>query len=199
MNHTELLGFAAGSFVAVSLLPQAIKSWKTKSTKDISLLWGGHQPGGPDTLDDLWCLYRFAITYSHERHYPHNGCLDFSIKVKIRLTKFAKLFSACKIFNMRLAMIGPNQVGFELGPVGEDVGHRIAVATRAIEMARLGEFDPTDSAPPSWLARLAELVEHGAESDGRPPPLTQLQQVALGSMIKDCRPLTREDLGLGLE
>lgn len=32
------LGYFAGTLVVISLLPQAIKSWKTKSTKDISLL-----------------------------------------------------------------------------------------------------------------------------------------------------------------
>jgi len=38
MNEIDLLGYAAGILVVISLLPQAIKSWKTKSTKDISLL-----------------------------------------------------------------------------------------------------------------------------------------------------------------
>ena len=37
MNPVELLGYAAGILVVISLLPQVIKSWKTKSTKDISL------------------------------------------------------------------------------------------------------------------------------------------------------------------
>lgn len=35
----EPIGFIAGSLVAVSLLPQVIKSWKTKSTRDIALQW----------------------------------------------------------------------------------------------------------------------------------------------------------------
>lgn len=39
MNPIEYIGFIAGLFVSVSLLPQVIKSWKTKSTKDIALLW----------------------------------------------------------------------------------------------------------------------------------------------------------------
>jgi MtN3 and saliva related transmembrane protein len=38
MNYIDLLGYIAGILVVISLLPQAIKSWKTKSTKDISLL-----------------------------------------------------------------------------------------------------------------------------------------------------------------
>jgi len=37
MNYIDLLGYIAGTLVVISLLPQAIKSWKTRSTKDISL------------------------------------------------------------------------------------------------------------------------------------------------------------------
>lgn len=37
MDNIDLLGYAAGILVVISLLPQVIKSWKTKSTKDISL------------------------------------------------------------------------------------------------------------------------------------------------------------------
>ncbi len=33
----DILGYAAGTLVVISLLPQAIKSWKTGSTRDISL------------------------------------------------------------------------------------------------------------------------------------------------------------------
>jgi MtN3 and saliva related transmembrane protein len=39
MELIELLGFSAGLLVAISSLPQLIKSWKTKSTKDVSILW----------------------------------------------------------------------------------------------------------------------------------------------------------------
>ena len=35
---TELLGYIAGILIVISLLPQVIQSWKTKSTTDISLL-----------------------------------------------------------------------------------------------------------------------------------------------------------------
>jgi MtN3 and saliva related transmembrane protein len=38
MTYVDILGYVAGSLVVISLLPQAIKSYKTKSTKDISLL-----------------------------------------------------------------------------------------------------------------------------------------------------------------
>jgi MtN3 and saliva related transmembrane protein len=38
MNYTDILGYIAGFLILISLVPQIIKSWKTKSTKDISLL-----------------------------------------------------------------------------------------------------------------------------------------------------------------
>lgn len=38
MSYIDLLGYVAGILVVISLLPQTIKSWKTKSTKDLSLL-----------------------------------------------------------------------------------------------------------------------------------------------------------------
>lgn len=38
MPYIDILGYIAGTLVVISLLPQAIKSWKTKSTTDISLL-----------------------------------------------------------------------------------------------------------------------------------------------------------------
>ncbi len=37
MTGIDLLGYFAGALVVLSLLPQTIKSWKTKSTRDISL------------------------------------------------------------------------------------------------------------------------------------------------------------------
>lgn len=35
----EIIGYLAGIIIAISLTPQVIKSWKTKSTKDISVIW----------------------------------------------------------------------------------------------------------------------------------------------------------------
>ena len=37
MAYIDLVGYAAGLLVTISLLPQFIKSWRTKSTKDLSL------------------------------------------------------------------------------------------------------------------------------------------------------------------
>lgn len=37
MQYIDILGYIAGILVVISLLPQTIKSWKTKSTGDLSL------------------------------------------------------------------------------------------------------------------------------------------------------------------
>jgi MtN3 and saliva related transmembrane protein len=37
MNYFTILGIAAATLTAAAGLPQIIKSWKTKSTKDLSL------------------------------------------------------------------------------------------------------------------------------------------------------------------
>lgn len=37
MNAVDLIGYLAGFLIVFSLIPQFVKSWKTKSTKDISL------------------------------------------------------------------------------------------------------------------------------------------------------------------
>lgn len=39
MDIIQLTGYLAGFIIAISLTPQVWKSWKTKSTEDISLLW----------------------------------------------------------------------------------------------------------------------------------------------------------------
>ncbi|MBI5001906.1 hypothetical protein HZC31_00820 [Candidatus Woesearchaeota archaeon] len=37
MIFIDILGYVAGILVVISLVPQVIKSWTTKSTRDISL------------------------------------------------------------------------------------------------------------------------------------------------------------------
>ncbi len=37
--NVEIIGHVGGALIAISLLPQILKSWRTKSTQDISLLW----------------------------------------------------------------------------------------------------------------------------------------------------------------
>ena len=39
MAYIDIIGFLAGTFTTLALAPQAIKSWKTKHTKDVSLGW----------------------------------------------------------------------------------------------------------------------------------------------------------------
>jgi MtN3 and saliva related transmembrane protein len=38
MTFIDILGYVAGTISTLVFLPQVIKTWKTKSTKDISLL-----------------------------------------------------------------------------------------------------------------------------------------------------------------
>ncbi len=39
MDIIQFIGYLSGFIIAVSLVPQVIKAYKTKSTTDISLLW----------------------------------------------------------------------------------------------------------------------------------------------------------------
>ncbi|OGI27286.1 MAG: hypothetical protein A2359_00540 [Candidatus Moranbacteria bacterium RIFOXYB1_FULL_43_19] len=39
MDAIQLTGYLAGFVIAMSLTPQVWKAWRTKSTRDISLLW----------------------------------------------------------------------------------------------------------------------------------------------------------------
>jgi len=57
MQANEIIGFVAGIFVAVSVLPQVIKSWKTKSTKDIAISWSIINLIG----QILWIVYGVVI------------------------------------------------------------------------------------------------------------------------------------------
>jgi len=55
--NAEIIGFMAGSMVAIALLPQFIKSWKTKSTGDLSIAWMVISVIG----QVLWVLYGMLI------------------------------------------------------------------------------------------------------------------------------------------
>lgn len=57
MEIIELVGFTAGGLVSISFLPQVIKSWKTKSTKDIALSLSIINLSG----QVLWLFYGFGI------------------------------------------------------------------------------------------------------------------------------------------
>jgi len=39
MAELEIVGFLAGFLLAIALSPQLVKTWKTKSTRDISIHW----------------------------------------------------------------------------------------------------------------------------------------------------------------
>ncbi len=39
MDWVELIGFSAGLMIAISLFPQLIKSFKSKKTEDLSMMW----------------------------------------------------------------------------------------------------------------------------------------------------------------
>ena len=58
MVNIELIGYLAGFTVAISLTPQVIKAWKTKSTKDISIAWTLIYIAGLI----LWIVYGFGIS-----------------------------------------------------------------------------------------------------------------------------------------
>lgn len=53
----ETIGFIAGTFVAVSLLPQVVKSWRTRRTGDLSLAWSLINLIG----QILWIVYGIGI------------------------------------------------------------------------------------------------------------------------------------------
>lgn len=53
----DIIGYLAGIIVAISLTPQVYKSWKTKSTKDISIAWTMIYLSGVV----LWVIYGLGI------------------------------------------------------------------------------------------------------------------------------------------
>ncbi len=56
--NIELVGYLAGGMIALSLLPQIVKSWRTKSTSDISLSWSLISVAG----QVLWIIYGIGIS-----------------------------------------------------------------------------------------------------------------------------------------
>lgn len=57
MDYVELIGFLGGLLTMAALLPQVIKTFKTRSTKDISILWTIIYSLGLV----LWMVYGFLI------------------------------------------------------------------------------------------------------------------------------------------
>ncbi|MEK6983614.1 MAG: PQ-loop domain-containing transporter [Nanoarchaeota archaeon] len=82
MDNLEIIGYLAGFLAAIALSPQLIKTWKTKSTKDISIIWTISYMTGLT----LWIVYG-------------------ALKNVIPLTVFAsiELLMAFSLFGMKLA------------------------------------------------------------------------------------------------
>lgn len=53
----ELLGFVAGALTAFAFLPQVVKTWRTRSSGDLSIAMLGAQCAGVS----LWILYGVVI------------------------------------------------------------------------------------------------------------------------------------------
>ena len=56
MANLEFVGYAAGFIMSIALLPQLMKALRTKSTKDISILWTLVVMAGLS----LWILYAIS-------------------------------------------------------------------------------------------------------------------------------------------
>jgi MtN3 and saliva related transmembrane protein len=54
---TEAVGFVAGALTAFAFLPQVLKTWRTRSCGDLSVMMLGAQGAGVA----LWIVYGFAI------------------------------------------------------------------------------------------------------------------------------------------
>ena len=57
INSTETLGFFAGALTTIAFLPQVLKTWNTKSAKDVSILMFVLFISGVF----LWCVYGWEI------------------------------------------------------------------------------------------------------------------------------------------
>ena len=57
MSEIDILGFFAGTLTTLSFVPQVIKTWKTGSTKDISVMWLLTFISGIG----MWLVYGFFI------------------------------------------------------------------------------------------------------------------------------------------
>jgi len=39
MSYTDIIGFIGGALTTLALVPQVVKAWKTKHTRDVSIWW----------------------------------------------------------------------------------------------------------------------------------------------------------------
>lgn len=56
MSGVEVLGLIAGAFTTISFVPQVVKTWKTRSAKDLSLKMLSVMSVGLS----LWLIYGFV-------------------------------------------------------------------------------------------------------------------------------------------
>ncbi|MEO8910599.1 MAG: SemiSWEET transporter [Gemmatimonadaceae bacterium] len=57
MQFTHYLGYFAGTLTVVSFLPQVVRTWQTRETRDLSLWMFGILI----TASTLWIIYGIAI------------------------------------------------------------------------------------------------------------------------------------------
>ena len=77
----EIIGFIAGFLVSIALLPQVIKTWRSKSSKDISLSWTIILMSGLF----LWIVYAFIYWILPLFIF---GLVEFSIVLTLFIFKF---------------------------------------------------------------------------------------------------------------
>ena len=81
MYQIEILGYIAGFLVASALAPQIIKTWKTKSAKDISTLWAIVLMSGLF----LWIVYAIIQVIMPLAVF---GIIEFSMAFTLLIFKF---------------------------------------------------------------------------------------------------------------
>ncbi len=57
MTYIDIIGFLAGTFTTIALVPQVVKALKTKLTRDVSLVWAITLTIGVF----LWLMYGILI------------------------------------------------------------------------------------------------------------------------------------------
>ena len=81
MDQIEIVGYIAGLLVATALAPQIIKTWKSKSAKDISTLWAIVLMSGLF----LWIVYAIIQTIMPLAVF---GIVEFCMAFSLLIFKF---------------------------------------------------------------------------------------------------------------
>ncbi len=80
-NMYDMIGYIAGFLVSIALFPQVIKTWKSKSSKDISLCWTIILMSGLF----LWIVYAFSYPILPLFIF---GLVEFSMVLTLFIFKF---------------------------------------------------------------------------------------------------------------